>query len=172
VWKEWNIHIFNISQFPNQKLQSIIYGQIQESIHSLHRELDSLNSPLGEKLILARWNFAPSSAPPSMRHTPQVQSPSTWYPPTYVPLKLNFDGAAKGNPIPVEIGGVFRDKECVAIHIFLEFVGTSSNNVTDLSALIMGLTIALRQGWNSLIVEGNSVIIIQTTQRLLCGSGI
>lgn len=58
------------------------------------------------------------------------------------------------------------------LHIFSESIGTSTNNARKLSTLLTDLTIARHQGWNSLIMEGDSMIIIHTTQHLLCGSNI
>jgi hypothetical protein len=47
-------------------------------------------------------------------------------------IKMNFDGASKGNPRPTRYGGIFWDAKSIILRVFYAYVGSSSNNVVKL----------------------------------------
>jgi len=65
------------------------------------------------------------------------------------------------------IGGVFRNSHGEILHIFSESIGINSNNVAELQALLSGLVIAKKHGWSALVLEGDSLIIINTIKKLI-----
>ena len=69
----------------------------------------------------------------------QSQSSDHWSPPPQQIFKLNFDGAAKGNPGPVGIGGVIRNSEGSILGVFWGVIGETTNNVVEIKALMTGL---------------------------------
>lgn len=50
-------------------------------------------------------------------------------------IKLNYDGAAKGNPKLAGFGGVFRNAQGRILWIYEGNIGSSTNNVAELHAL-------------------------------------
>jgi ribonuclease HI len=57
-------------------------------------------------------------------------------------IKLNFDGASKGNPGLVGLGGVFRNEEGKILKAYARKLGFNNNNAAKLLALEEGLGIA------------------------------
>lgn len=57
-------------------------------------------------------------------------------------------------------GGVFRDSQVNILKFYVIFLGLDSNNAVELVPLGKGLLIALNQGYEKLVVEGDSLILI------------
>jgi ribonuclease HI len=75
--------------------------------------------------------------------------------------KLQFDGCSKSNPGIAGAGAVIYkfNKE---INHTVQFVGNNStNNVAEYTGLIIGLKLAIDMGIKSLIVEGDSMLVIK-----------
>jgi ribonuclease HI len=51
-------------------------------------------------------------------------------------VKLNFDGASKGNAGPVGYGAVFKDDNGLILHILVGSLGNDTNNVFELWDLL------------------------------------
>jgi len=85
-------------------------------------------------------------------------------------IKLNFDGASKGNPGPTGIGGLFRDDQGRKRRVYVDNGGIMSNNETKLMVVCQGLKIAIRNGYNKLEVEGDSLMVIQALRKLNNGT--
>ena len=85
--------------------------------------------------------------------------------------KLFFDGASKGNPGLAGAGAViyYKEKEIWHGH---KFTGeNATNNEAEYSGLILGLNKAIEQNIKSLLVNGDSLIIInQMTGKYKCHS--
>ena len=118
-----------------------------------------------------------------MNLNPQILSPSLWkfkpnlenitkifQPPPTGFLKLNFDGASKGNPGQAGIGDIFRNFQASAIRICSFPIGFATNNEAELMAIKQGLLIATREKNQRLIVEGDSAMTIGIIQKPQQGS--
>ncbi|KAL6550678.1 hypothetical protein OROMI_021166 [Orobanche minor] len=81
-------------------------------------------------------------------------------------LKLNSDGAAKGNPGCAAAGGVVRDHTGSIIFCFSEFLGDRSNNFAELHAISRGLELCLEKNFDNIWVEVESKVAI----RLILGA--
>jgi ribonuclease HI len=99
-----------------------------------------------------------------------LQSPDRWSPPPSSFIKLNFDGASKGNPGPAGEGGVFRNSQGEILHIYTINLGHSTNNASKLNAMVKGLNITLHKGFHKLILEGDSNLVIKICNKLLNGA--
>ena len=55
---------------------------------------------------------------------------------------LYTDGGARGNPGPAAAGAVIKDENSKIIEMKGKYLGVSTNNVAEYSALILGLEIA------------------------------
>jgi len=84
-------------------------------------------------------------------------------------IKLNCDGAAKGNPGPAGFGGIFRNTEGATQWIYAEHGGTMSNNEAEFMAVHQGLKIARRNGYKKLEIEGDSTLVINAIRQLIQG---
>ena len=74
--------------------------------------------------------------------------------------KMNFDGCSKGNPGIAGAGAVIYhfDKEISANHFFVGDAFT--NNHAEYAGLILGLQMAIQSGIKNLLVEGDSLLVI------------
>lgn len=96
-----------------------------------------------------------------------LQSPDRWSPPPSSFIKLNFNGASKGNPGPAGGGGVFQNSQVEILHIYTINLGHSTNNATELNAMVKGLNIAIYKGFQKLILEGDSSLVITICRKLM-----
>lgn len=76
-------------------------------------------------------------------------------------LKLNIDGASKGNPRLAGCGGILRDSNGEMIMAFSEFLGWGSNNFAEISALLSGLLICYQIGVPKVLIESDSKLLVQ-----------
>jgi hypothetical protein len=118
--------------------------------------------PPSELTILRCWTPLPSlqtrPLPPSSK-LPST-SPSFWSPPPEGFVKLNFDGASKGNLGAAGYGVVFCNHLGHILEIMVGSLGHSTNNVAELWGLIKGLQLAIKSNYTKVIVEGDSQVII------------
>jgi ribonuclease HI len=140
-----------------------------ESIPPQLRGADHLNFYPNELPILRFWSPSSSPQTPSPP-TPTHKSPTSWFPPPKDFIKLNFDGASKGNPGPAGYGIVFRDHHGNILLIRAGYIGHSTNNVAELWGLTEGIQMAIKHNFSKLIVEGDSQIIINLLWKILNGA--
>ena len=81
-------------------------------------------------------------------------------------IKLNFDGASKGNPRKIGYGGVFRTCEGKILGTYMGVLGIDCNNAAKLWALYTSLNIVKQQCFSRLIIEGDSNILIDMLRHL------
>ena len=81
-------------------------------------------------------------------------------------IKLNFDGASKGNPRKIGYGGVFRTCEGKILGTYMRGLGIDYNNVAKLWVLYTSLKIVKQQCFSRLIIEGDSKILIYMLRHL------
>ena len=74
---------------------------------------------------------------------------------------LFFDGASKGNPGRAGGGGILLSSENSGLINYAWGLGIMSNNMAEALALWQGLKIAHEQKIHSLVVFGDSKLIIQ-----------
>ena len=74
---------------------------------------------------------------------------------------LNTDGGARGNPGPSAIGCVIKNSSGEVVNQFKEYIGIATNNVSEYSALIKGLSIALELDISSLSCFLDSELVVK-----------
>jgi len=88
------------------------------------------------------------------------KQPSHWnLPPTNV-MKLNFNGASKGNLSKAGHGGIFRDQEGQSLLIYFGPIGWDMNNSAELEGLWQGMNLVHQHNFHPIIIEGDSQIMI------------
>jgi ribonuclease HI len=99
----------------------------------------------------------------------QHSSPTTWSPPPTDFIKINFDGASKGNPGPVGYGATLRNSNGEILCLVAGYLGETTNNAVELTGLLQGLQATIDKHCHKLILEGDSQIVIQLITKILHG---
>ncbi len=76
-------------------------------------------------------------------------------------LTLEFDGGSRGNPGPAGIGAVVRAADGTALVTLGRFIGRATNNVAEYRALITAMQEAKKLGATSILIRGDSELIIR-----------
>ena len=79
-------------------------------------------------------------------------------------LTLEFDGGSRGNPGPAGVGVVVRSADGTPLVTLGRFIGRATNNVAEYTALITALQEAKKLGAKSVVVRGDSELIIRQMQ--------
>ncbi|KAL0296081.1 UNVERIFIED_CONTAM: putative ribonuclease H protein [Sesamum radiatum] len=75
-------------------------------------------------------------------------------------VKLNTDGASKGNPGVAGAGGIVRDYEGKVILAFSEPIGFTNNMVVVMHVVLRGLGIYLEKGLSKVWLELDALHVI------------
>lgn len=81
-------------------------------------------------------------------------------------LVINTDGGSRGNPGPAAIGVVIRDDGDAVVFEHGSYIGHTTNNVAEYSALIKALETARDLGATDLLVRMDSELIVKQMQGL------
>jgi ribonuclease HI len=172
AWKERNRRIFKNASLPWQHCWKQCHRNILETLNlRCWSDEDRACSP-SELSILKHWTPLPTlQTPPlpSSSFSPSC-SPSHWSPPPEAFVKLNFDGASKGNPGAAGYGVVIRNHYGHILDIAAGPLGHTTNNVAELWGLIKGLQLAIKNHYTQIIVEGDSQLIISLLRRISHGT--
>ncbi|HEX4794880.1 MAG TPA: ribonuclease HI family protein [Humisphaera sp.] len=76
-------------------------------------------------------------------------------------ITIEFDGGSRGNPGPAGIGVVLRAEDGTPIFTLGRCIGRATNNVAEYRALITGLEKAKELGAKSILIRGDSELIIK-----------
>jgi ribonuclease HI len=76
-------------------------------------------------------------------------------------LHLQIDGSSRGNPGPSASAAVLRDDEGTVLAEVAQQLGTTTNNVAEYFALIMGLEEALKLRAEQVVVECDSELLVR-----------
>lgn len=173
IWKERNRRIFSEEIRSLELAQDSITMNIKQLIQVKCKAEADEKPTIQELQILKVFQLEVSSNQPTggISSLPSSQI-SKWQCPPEGSLKLNFDGASRGNPGTAGIGGALRNQAGEIIHIFCRALGESTNNEAEFAALEQGLKTLrkLRQG--NVIVEGDSLLAIMAAKRLQAGTSI
>ena len=88
-----------------------------------------------------------------------------WEPPPPGWMKLNFDGASRGNPGKAGIGCIIRDETGNWIAKRSKTLAMTSNNIAELKAAEEGINLSIKLKIKKLIIEGDSQIIINALRK-------
>jgi hypothetical protein len=111
LWKERNRRIFHSQASSPEVTWETISSLIKETVRSKSWKEEDLNCIPEEQCILQHWQPIPINHSIPRTNKPPQTSPITWSPPSAHFIKINFDGAAKGNPGTTGWGAVIRDSK-------------------------------------------------------------
>eukprot|EP00253_Pinus_taeda_P006750 PITA_06750 len=170
IWKERNRRIFQ-DEFRNINFsKDSIITNIQQLIQTKCKTNSNENPTALDLRILRSFRLEGSDYNSGPQHSsPQPSLRESWQCPPDGGLKLNFDGASRGNLGSVGIGGVIRNQKGDILHIYYRALGESTNNEMEFAALEHGLRVAKSRNLHNLMVEGDSSLVITTVQKLQRG---
>eukprot|EP00253_Pinus_taeda_P017343 PITA_17343 len=173
TWKERNRRIFQNSAKNPEVIWARVSESIRETILVSKWEDDDWKATPEEQEILNNLNLKPEmvhfKGPTSQDM--RSQSPEEFRYPKDQFVKLNFDGASKGNPGDAGFGGIFRDSNRSVRWIYADWGGQMTNNEAEFWALHQGLQIAVRNGYSKLEITGDSQLAVDILRRLNNGQG-
>ncbi|MEW6189629.1 MAG: ribonuclease HI family protein [Actinomycetota bacterium] len=77
-------------------------------------------------------------------------------------LILHVDGAARGNPGPAGIGGIIFDERGLKLCELSEYIGETTNNIAEYSALLRALELARPYGRvESIQIHSDSELLVR-----------
>ena len=88
-----------------------------------------------------------------------------WDPPPPGWYKLNFDGAARGNPGIAGVGCIINDEDSRWIAKLASPLPPVSNNMAEFEALEKGLQLCLNLGLSKIVIEGDSQIVLNAIRN-------
>eukprot|EP00253_Pinus_taeda_P022878 PITA_22878 len=110
----------------------------------------------------------------SISTTSSHQEPRTgplgWHRPPVGFLKLNFNGASRGNPELAGIGGVIRNHNGEILYIYSQALGEGTNNEMEFAALEKGLRILSLNRTSNVVIEGDSEVSITAARKIYRGT--
>jgi ribonuclease HI len=169
IWKERNKRIFHSQSSPPDATWTKVRAQVTETVRNKSwTEKDWQCNP-EEQIILHNWQLDLTNHLLSRSPTVPLVSPTTWTTPPAHFIKVNFDGASKGNPGPAGYGTVLRNSDGEILGLEAGFIGDTTNNVADLTGLLRGLQAATNKGYQRILLEGDSQPIIKLATRIIHG---
>jgi len=169
IWKEWNKRIFHSKASTPDTTWEKIVSLIKETVRSKSWKLEDLNCNQEEQCVLQSWQ--PNLINRLMMEMPKHQhiSPTIWTPPPIDFIKINFNGASKGNPGPAGYGATLINSNGEILCLVAGFLGETTNNVAELTGLLWGLQVETDRYYHKLILEGDSQIVIKLITKILHG---
>jgi len=76
-------------------------------------------------------------------------------------VQVYIDGASSGNPGPAGCGAVFLDRNGKPVLKLRKYLGETTNNVAEYSALLCALQEAQARGWRRLAVKSDSELLVK-----------
>lgn len=171
VWKECNGEIFKRKTSMPQHIIAQILRQLKDTVRGLLWKVPK-NPPLPQEacilLQLGLESIVPQGINKGVRQT--NASMDIWKPPPHGFLKVNIDGASKGNLGLAGFGGVIRDEQGRIKEIFHSHLGKATNNMAKLMALDQFLEILVDLNSHNVIIEADSELIIKATKKMCNGT--
>jgi ribonuclease HI len=81
-------------------------------------------------------------------------------------LVINTDGGARGNPGPAGIGLVIKNDSGELLYSYGGYIGDTTNNVAEYSALIKSLEESVNLGGTALRIQMDSELIVKQMQGI------
>lgn len=172
LWKERNYRLFRGKASAPEEVWKRSLNQIRETILAENWDDEDWKMSKAESAILKKLNLEPGmifQQGTKQRHPSANQSRTKFRKPPDGFVKLNFDGAAKGNPGPAGFGGIIRNDQGKTEWIYADNGGTMTNNEAEFMAAYQGLKIAKRNCYRRVEIEGDSTLVIDSIRKLVQG---
>lgn len=171
IWKQRNRRIFQDEYRNTEHSKETIMINIRQLIQTKCKVDTSEKSSTRDLRILKLFQLDVDHSITMSRHQQQPNSESnSWKCPPVGGLKLNFDGASRGNPGMAGIGGIIRNHEGEILHIYCRDLGEGMNNEMEFAALEQGLRILRNMHNCTAVVEGDSTLVISVAKKIYGGT--
>jgi ribonuclease HI len=150
---------------PEELLLKIEAGLV-ETINSYLRKASLVEGSFSiwDGLIKKAW---PNLINPSLVYSKQnkeARKVCKWNPPPKGWTKLNFDGAARGNPGTTGVGSIINNDKGEWLAKKALSINPTSNNLAELNAL-KGLLLCIHLGVSNIYIEGDSQIVLNAIRK-------
>ncbi|GLJ55641.1 hypothetical protein SUGI_1195030 [Cryptomeria japonica] len=105
------------------------------------------------------WNLTKTSDY-KLRDKKQIRDNTVWSPPMTGIIKVNFDGASRGNSGKSRYGAIIRDEFGNFVGANYGPLGINTNNMAEMAGLVAGMEWCVAHGFQNVEVEGDSQIIL------------
>lgn len=131
LWLERNQRIFERRWRQEGDIWAKIYTHVQEMLGLTWWKDEDMKAGIEEAIILKEWDILTIPIYKGINQIIQLtpRSPDKWEPPPQGTLKLNFDGASKGNPGEAGFGSVVRNSDGHIMGLQWGYVDINTNNV-------------------------------------------
>lgn len=159
IWKKRNRIIFKEVDLSTEQLISKIKIAIEEVVNGKSVMRNKYRYNNWDRSMEIKWSLKERG--PVVPSKKQVdKNLIKWNAPPKDWVKLNFDGASKGNPGRASFGVVLRDENNELISGVYGNLGECSNNEAKIRALEAGLNMCVEGDISKVIIEGDSQVII------------
>jgi len=172
IWKERNQRTFQDIAQPLLHIWQRTIDNIRETILAENWSEEDWQAVGIEAYILQQLNLKPQMLYKGLwkYKDPKSTTEEHWSPPQSGFIKLNYDGASKGNPGQAGAGGIFRTSQGTVCRFYALDLGHATNNEAELIAVKHGILIAIRERYHRIIVEGDSAMVTGIIQKLQQGT--
>ena len=171
LWKERNRRIFRGEKESLRRCISRIINAIEETVSVSATRKQAMKIPFtrDDRQIQNTWpgiRFKSPSGALVTSRSKTKEKPVEWVTPQEGWIKVNFDGAAKGNPGVSGIGIVFKDDRGHLLLAGAKKLPYGTNNIAECQAALLAVQIARKEGIKKLHLEGDSLITVQAISKL------
>ncbi|GLJ39258.1 hypothetical protein SUGI_0801060 [Cryptomeria japonica] len=158
LWKETNCHILNDEVVEVEVLIPKIKHAIEEVVNIktlgiIYKSYTKWDMAMDNFWLLSKKNDYKLFDLKSCRK-------NMWIPPPSGFLKINFDGACRGNPSEFGFGAIIHDELGVMMGDKYGPLGVLTNNIAEVTTLEAGLEWCVEKGVHKVMVEGDSQVIL------------
>lgn len=171
IWKERNRRIFQEKEESSASLLSRVERAITESVSATARNHNLAKHPYTSEDISIQANWPLVNCQPvngSWRVNPLselAKEEVKWEPPTKEWIKINFDGASRGNPGISGVGVVARNDKGVILFKGARRLQNGTNNEAEAQVALMATKLAINMKVPKLHLEGDSQVVINAIAK-------
>ncbi|XP_058760243.1 subtilisin-like protease SBT1.7 [Vicia villosa] len=76
-------------------------------------------------------------------------------------VKANIDGVARGDPVLMACGGIFRDNNATHLGSFCDYTGEGNSELVELWTAMLAVQKAVNMGWRKLWIETDCMLVVK-----------
>ena len=167
LWKERNRRTFQDKALCLERFLSKLEVAIMEVMNAYLQKsiIEEGSFSQWDESIKKKWHNLINPPYFYRKNNKEARAKCKWEPPPRGWFKLNFDGAARGNPGVAGIGCIVNDECGKWIGKLASPIPPTSNNLAELEAADRGLQLCISLGVPRVIIEGDSQIILNALRK-------
>lgn len=172
IWKERNRRIFQDKSETTEQLLNRIDHSIEEVVNAAVFKKNLSNCVLmdSDRAIQNRWlgiKIGKAGDTQLANSKAKKREEVKWEAPEIGWLKVNFDGASRGNPGNSGAGCIVRDNQGDLVAYGALSLKDGTNNEAKFQATLLALKCLKRCGGRKIILEGDSMVVVQAMSKTL-----